>query len=74
MQTRVPTQLQRHYCFWPWVHLVNFGMLPLHNRVIVHNILTIGWTAYLSKCEQDFENEAENVKAYMEVQSNPGTI
>ena len=35
-------------------------MLPLHNRVIVHNILTIGWTAYLSKCEQEFESKSES--------------
>ncbi|CAM9117372.1 unnamed protein product, partial [Ectocarpus fasciculatus] len=46
--TRLPVQLARHYTVWPFVHLINFSFVPLHRRVIVQNVLTVGWAAYLS--------------------------
>jgi hypothetical protein len=24
--------LELHYCFWPWVHAINFSFVPLHGR------------------------------------------
>lgn len=54
---RLPIQLARHYQVWPFVHIFNFSLFPLHQRVIVQNVLTVGWAAYMSRCEQAFDDE-----------------
>lgn len=41
-------QMQRHWCFWPWFHSVNFYHNPLHVRVFFQNIALVGWGALLS--------------------------
>jgi hypothetical protein len=54
--SRLPTQLARHYTFWPFVHVFNFSFVSVHKRVIVQNVLTVGWAAYLSRCEKEFDD------------------
>ena len=39
------------------VHVLNFSFVPLHRRLLVQNTLTIGWAAYLSHCDEEFEQE-----------------
>jgi hypothetical protein len=34
--------------------------VPLHKRILVQNILTIGWAAYLSHCDEQFEKDKES--------------
>ena len=58
VKVRLPVQLARHYTFWPAIHLINFSFVPFHRRVIVQNVLVVGWAAYMSRCETDFNNEA----------------
>lgn len=60
VQVRVPAMLKLHYCFWPWVHLVNFSLFPLHRRLLVHNVLTVGWIALLSHKNQHFDRESNS--------------
>jgi protein Mpv17 len=58
VRVRVPEMLRLHYCFWPWVHLVNFSLLPLHRRLLVHNIFTVGWIALLSYKNKKFDDSS----------------
>jgi hypothetical protein len=62
VETRVPVMLEKHYHFWPWVHVINFSFVSLHRRLLVQNVLTIGWAAYLSHCDEEFEKEQKRDK------------
>lgn len=38
-----PTML-RHWTLWPAVHTLNFYYSPLHHRVLVQNLVLVGWS------------------------------
>ena len=40
--------LTANYALWPFVQLVNFKFVPLHHRVLVVNLVSIGWNCFLS--------------------------
>lgn len=52
---RVPDMLKLHYCFWPWIHCVNFAFVPLHVRVPVQNLFQTGWMAFLSNKNKQWD-------------------
>ncbi|KAH8816478.1 sym-1 [Xylogone sp. PMI_703] len=37
-----------NWMVWPFVQAVNFKLVPLHHRVLVVNVISIGWNCYLS--------------------------
>lgn len=40
--------LKANWTLWPAVQAINFKFVPLHHRVLVVNIISIGWNCYLS--------------------------
>lgn len=42
-----PTML-RHWRIWPLLHSFNFYFVPLNHRVLVQNLVLVGWSGYLS--------------------------
>lgn len=40
--------LQKNWMVWPFVQAVNFKLVPLHHRVLVVNVISLGWNCYLS--------------------------
>ncbi|KAK5109699.1 Protein required for ethanol metabolism [Meristemomyces frigidus] len=54
--------LQKNWMVWPAVQLVNFRFVPLEHRVLVVNIVSLGWNCYLSFLNsQSGNSEAEPV-------------
>ena len=34
--------LQSNWMLWPWVQAINFKLVPLHHRVLVVNVVSLG--------------------------------
>jgi Mpv17 / PMP22 family len=44
----LPPTMIRHWSVWPLVHTINFYFFSLHHRVLVQNLVLVGWSGYLS--------------------------
>jgi len=44
----LPPTMLRHWTLWPAIHTFNFYYMPLHHRVLVQNLVLVGWSGYLS--------------------------
>lgn len=42
------TALAKNWMVWPFVQLINFKFVPLMHRVLVVNVISLGWNCYLS--------------------------
>jgi protein Mpv17 len=40
--------LSKNWMVWPFVQAINFKFVPLHHRVLVVNVISLGWNCYLS--------------------------
>jgi len=40
--------LQKNWMVWPFVQFVNFKFVPLDHRVLLVNVISVGWNCYLS--------------------------
>ncbi|CAL3970412.1 unnamed protein product [Diplocarpon coronariae] len=40
--------LTSNWMVWPFIQCVNFKLVPLHHRVLVVNVISLGWNCYLS--------------------------
>ncbi|KAF2820296.1 hypothetical protein CC86DRAFT_119333 [Ophiobolus disseminans] len=40
--------LTKNFMIWPWVQFTNFKYVPMEHRVLVVNIVSLGWNCYLS--------------------------
>ncbi|KAF1998671.1 hypothetical protein P154DRAFT_523952 [Amniculicola lignicola CBS 123094] len=48
LQTSWTTGMKMNFLLWPWVQGVNFRFVPLEHRVLVVNVVALGWNCYLS--------------------------
>lgn len=54
--------LQTNWMVWPFVQVVNFKFVPLHHRVLLVNVISIGWNCYLSFLNSQGQNVEEQKK------------
>ncbi|KAF2638218.1 hypothetical protein P280DRAFT_471339 [Massarina eburnea CBS 473.64] len=48
LQKSYVTGMVKNCMVWPWVQAVNFRFVPLDMRVLVVNVVSLGWNCYLS--------------------------
>lgn len=48
LQSKYIEALKKNWIVWPPVQAVNFTFVPLEHRVLVVNIVSLGWNCYLS--------------------------
>ncbi|KAI9825814.1 MAG: nicotinate phosphoribosyltransferase [Thelocarpon impressellum] len=48
LQKSYKTALVNNFAVWPAVQAINFKLVPLEHRVLVVNIVSLGWNCYLS--------------------------
>lgn len=56
------TGIKNNYLVWPWVQLANFSVVPLEYRVLVVNVVALGWNCYLSALNSGGGKEEEKKK------------
>lgn len=53
--------LTKNFMVWPWVQFVNFKYVPADLRVLVVNVISLGWNCYLSFLNSGGGNKAASV-------------
>ena len=48
LKSKYVEALKKNWVVWPPVQAVNFTFVPLEHRVLVVNIVSLGWNCYLS--------------------------
>ncbi|MCJ1466887.1 Protein required for ethanol metabolism [Pseudocyphellaria aurata] len=48
LESTYTTALTKNWMLWPAVQAVNFKFVPLEHRVLVVNVVSLGWNCYLS--------------------------
>lgn len=48
LESTYTTALAKNWMVWPAVQAVNFKFVPLEHRVLVVNVVSLGWNCYLS--------------------------
>lgn len=48
LQSTYREALKKNWMVWPAVQSINFKLVPLEHRVLVVNIVSLGWNCYLS--------------------------
>ncbi|KAK6429501.1 Protein required for ethanol metabolism [Oleoguttula sp. CCFEE 5521] len=51
--------LQKNWMVWPAVQFTNFKFVPLESRVLVVNVVSLGWNCYLSFLNSQPGGEAQ---------------
>ena len=49
--------MMKHWKVWPAIHGLNFYFTPVQNRVLVQNLVLVGWSGYLSHLNHNRELE-----------------
>jgi len=62
LESTYGTAITKNWMVWPWVQLVNFKIVPLEHRVLVVNVVALGWNCYLSFLNSQGANEEEAVE------------
>lgn len=46
---KTPATVAANYSLWPMTNIVTFGVVPLEYRLLFVNVVSLGWSAYLSQ-------------------------
>ncbi|KAF4553108.1 Mpv17 / PMP22-like protein 1 [Elsinoe fawcettii] len=56
------TALTKNWMVWPWIQMTNFKFVPLQHRVLVVNVVSLGWNCYLSFLNSQGSGKAVSVE------------
>jgi protein Mpv17 len=60
---KTPATVAANYSLWPMTNIITFGVVPLEYRLLFVNIVSLGWSAYLSEqASKPVENERREVR------------
>jgi protein Mpv17 len=62
LKTTFFTAFTRNLLVWPWVQVANFSIVPLEHRVLVVNVVALGWNCYMSFLNSQATGSDEEVK------------
>ncbi|KAI1334234.1 hypothetical protein F5Y15DRAFT_402416 [Xylariaceae sp. FL0016] len=62
--------LTANYMLWPFVQMANFKFVPLDYRVLVVNIVSIGWNCFLSIVNSGGGGEVVEKEKLLEMEAN----
>ncbi|KAI1004166.1 hypothetical protein K3495_g4040 [Podosphaera aphanis] len=48
LENNYMSALTKNWMVWPFVQIVNFKFVPLQHRVMLVNVVSLGWNCYLS--------------------------
>lgn len=52
--------LTKNFLIWPWVQFTNFKYVPMEYRILVVNVVSLGWNCYLSALNAGGKKEGED--------------
>ncbi|KAM5432515.1 Protein required for ethanol metabolism [Microsporum canis] len=58
LRTSFGTAYKTNLMLWPWVQAANFTFVPLEHRVLVVNLVSLGWNCILSLINSKGEKDA----------------
>lgn len=59
LQSTYTSALAKNWMVWPLVQSVNFKFVPLEHRVLVVNLVSLGWNCYLSYLNSQGASQAK---------------
>lgn len=54
--------LSKNWMVWPFIQMINFKFVPLHHRVLLVNVISLGWNCYLSYLNSQGGSQKEEKK------------
>jgi protein Mpv17 len=54
--------LSKNWMIWPFIQMINFKFVPLHHRVLLVNVISLGWNCYLSYLNSQGGSQKEEKK------------
>lgn len=54
--------LSKNWMVWPFIQIVNFKFVPLHHRVLLVNVISLGWNCYLSFLNSQGGKKVEEIE------------
>lgn len=59
---KTPATVAANYSLWPMTNIITFGVVPLEYRLLFVNVVSLGWSAYLSeRASKPVEDEKQGV-------------